>query len=55
MELESVIGDLIVGIEHVESTSVEGLSAKLCIDINSKNCPFPPFIVASYHYIKENL
>ena len=33
-ELEQAIGDLIVGIEHVGSTSVEGLSAKPCIDID---------------------
>ena len=33
-ELENSIGDLIVGIEHVGSTSVEGLSAKPCIDID---------------------
>jgi len=33
-ELESAIGDLIVGIEHVGSTAVEGLSAKPCIDID---------------------
>lgn len=33
-ELEEAIGDLIVGIEHVGSTSVEGLSAKPCIDID---------------------
>ena len=33
-ELEAVISDLIVGIEHVGSTSVEGLSAKPCIDID---------------------
>ncbi len=33
-ELESAIGNLIVGIEHVGSTSVEGLSAKPCIDID---------------------
>ena len=33
-ELEKAIGDLIVGIEHVGSTSVEGLSAKPCIDID---------------------
>lgn len=33
-ELEEAIGDLIVGIEHVGSTSVEGLSAKSCIDID---------------------
>ena len=33
-EIESVIGELIIGIEHVGSTSVEGLSAKPCIDID---------------------
>ncbi len=33
-EIESAIGDLIIGIEHVGSTSVEGLSAKPCIDID---------------------
>ena len=33
-ELESAIGDLAVGIEHVGSTSVEGMSAKPCIDID---------------------
>lgn len=33
-ELEEAIGDLIIGIEHVGSTAVEGLSAKPCIDID---------------------
>lgn len=33
-ELEEVISDLIVGIEHVGSTSVKGLSAKPIIDID---------------------
>ena len=33
-ELEQAIGDIIIGIEHVGSTSVEGLSAKPCIDID---------------------
>ena len=33
-EIESAIGDLIVGVEHVGSTSVDGLSAKPCIDID---------------------
>ena len=33
-ELESAVGDLVLGIEHVGSTSVEGLSAKPCIDID---------------------
>ena len=33
-EIEGAIGDLIVGIEHVGSTSVEGLSAKPIIDID---------------------
>ena len=33
-EIEYAVGDLIVGIEHVGSTSVEGMSAKPCIDID---------------------
>lgn len=33
-EIEDAIGDLIIGIEHVGSTSVEGLSAKPCIDMD---------------------
>ena len=33
-EIEETIGDLIIGIEHVGSTSVEGLYAKPCIDID---------------------
>lgn len=33
-ELEAALGDLILGVEHVGSTSVEGMSAKPCIDID---------------------
>ena len=33
-ELQETIGDLIDGIEHVGSTSVEGMSAKPCIDLD---------------------
>ena len=33
-EIEEAIDDLIIGIEYVGSTSVEGLSAKPCIDID---------------------
>lgn len=33
-EIECAVGDLIIGIEHVGSTSVEGLSAKPIIDID---------------------
>ena len=33
-ELYDAIGDLIIGIEHIGSTSVEGMSAKPCIDID---------------------
>ena len=33
-EIENALGDLIVGIENVGSTSVEGLSAKPCIDLD---------------------
>ena len=33
-EIRSALGDLILGIEHVGSTSVKGLSAKPCIDLD---------------------
>ena len=33
-EIEDAVGDLIIAIEHVGSTSVKGLSAKPCIDID---------------------
>ncbi len=33
-EIEDAIGDFIIGIEHIGSTSVEGMSAKPCIDID---------------------
>ena len=33
-EIVGAIGDLIIGVEHVGSTSVEGLCAKPCIDID---------------------
>ena len=33
-EIKNVAGDLIVGIEHIGSTSVEGLSAKPIIDLD---------------------
>ena len=33
-EIESAVDDLIVAIEHVGSTAVEGMSAKPCIDID---------------------
>ena len=33
-EIEEAIGDLMIGIEHVGSTSVAGMSAKPCIDID---------------------
>ena len=33
-EIENVLGDLIIGVEHIGSTSVEGMSAKPCIDLD---------------------
>ena len=33
-EIVSSVGELIIGIEHVGSTSVKGMSAKPCIDID---------------------
>ena len=37
-EIESAVGDLVIGIEHVGSTSVEGLSAKSCIEELYRQC-----------------
>lgn len=42
-EIESAIGDLIIGIEHVGSTSVKGMSAKPCIDIDVIIDDYPVF------------
>lgn len=42
-EIEEAIGDLIIGIEHVGSTSVEGMSAKPCIDIDVIIDDYPAF------------
>ena len=33
-EIQTALGDLMLGIEHVGSTSVKGMSAKPCIDID---------------------
>ena len=33
-EIEAALGDLMLRIEHVGSTSVKGMSAKPCIDID---------------------
>ena len=33
-EIESALGELILSIEHIGSTSVEGMSAKPCIDLD---------------------
>ena len=33
-EIEGAVGNLIVGIEHVGSTAVKGMSAKPCIDVD---------------------
>lgn len=33
-EIKTALGDLVIGIEHVGSTAVEGLCAKPCIDID---------------------
>ena len=33
-EIEAAVGSLIIGVEHVGSTAVFGMSAKPCIDID---------------------
>lgn len=33
-EIQNAIGDMIIGIEHIGSTAVDGMSAKPCIDID---------------------
>ena len=33
-EIQTALGDLMLGIEHVGSTSIKGMSAKPCIDID---------------------
>lgn len=43
--LEKVLGDTILGIEHVGSTSVEGLAAKPIIDLD--------VIIESYNNFEE--
>ena len=44
-EIEAVAGDIIIGIEHVGSTAVKGLSAKPCIDID--------IVIADYSVFDE--
>ena len=46
-EIEEAISDLIIGIEHVGSTSVEGMSAKPCIDIDVIINDYSSFAAAS--------
>ena len=44
-ELEGAVGDLALAIEHVGSTSVEGMSAKPCIDVD--------LVIKSYDVFEE--
>ena len=46
-EIEGAIGSLIVGIEHVGSTAVRGLSAKPCIDLDVviKDSSYLPLVI----------
>lgn len=48
-EIYAALGDLAVGIEHVGSTAVEGLSAKPCIDIDVviSDCGVLPDVIAA--------
>lgn len=57
-EIEAGLGDLILGIEHVGSTAVEGLSAKPCIDLDvviGDYAVFPSVVqkLAAIGYIHE--
>jgi GrpB-like predicted nucleotidyltransferase (UPF0157 family) len=57
-EIEAALGDLILGIEHVGSTAVEGLPAKPCIDLDvviGDYAVFPRVVqkLASIGYIHE--
>ena len=57
-ELEAALGSLALAIEHVGSTSVEGLSAKPCIDIDvviEDSAVFPAVVqrLADCGYIHE--
>jgi GrpB-like predicted nucleotidyltransferase (UPF0157 family) len=57
-EIEAALGDLILGIEHVGSTAVEGLPAKPCIDLDVVIGDYAVFpgvvqILASIGYIHE--
>ena len=57
-EIEAGLGDLILGIEHVGSTAVEGLSAKPCIDLDvviEDYAVFPAVVqkLAAIGYIHE--
>ena len=42
-ELVSALGDLIVGVEHIGSTSVDGMAAKPCIDVDVVICDYSVF------------
>ena len=42
-EISSALGELCIAIEHVGSTSVEGMSAKPCIDIDVVSSDYSVF------------
>ena len=46
-EIESAVGEHVIGIEHVGSTAVEGLCAKPCIDLDViiKDATVLPFVI----------
>ena len=57
-EIETALGNLIISVEHVGSTAVEGMSAKPCIDIDVVIKDYSVFdrvvqILASIEYIHE--
>ena len=57
-EIKNAVGDLAIGIEHVGSTAVKGMSAKPCIDIDviiEERSVFPRIVdkLASVGYVHE--
>ena len=42
-EIKAALGDIAIGIEHIGSTSVKGMSAKPCVDVDVVICDYSVF------------